>query len=203
MNPGKARKAKKRRKLESQESQESQDVGTARRPTMADCHCRAQPRSKHPDEGLKQNWTDFPLRADNADDWRLHSEASRDTRCVRISQRCQANELVSMLDSLILSTLRRLPGLRRHAIASRKTARGILRLRSPSTAVYFCARAPTPRAVEFRSQIEPSDWSFVTNRYGRPFIAAPAIARTIYFSSLTRRDVLPVLSLIARLLALT
>jgi 4'-phosphopantetheinyl transferase len=30
--------------------------------------------------------------------------------------------------------------------------------------------------------VEPSDWSFVTNRYGRPFIAAPAIARTIYFS---------------------
>src|SRR3982074_2092968 len=34
----------------------------------------------------------------------------------------------------------------------------------------------------FVPQIEPSDWSFVTNRYGRPFIAAPAIARTIYFS---------------------
>ena len=34
----------------------------------------------------------------------------------------------------------------------------------------------------FVPQIEPSDWSFVTNRYGRPFIAASAIARTIYFS---------------------
>jgi 4'-phosphopantetheinyl transferase len=34
----------------------------------------------------------------------------------------------------------------------------------------------------FVPQIEPSDWSFVTDRYGRPFIAAPAIARTVYFS---------------------
>src|SRR5258708_14881311 len=31
-------------------------------------------------------------------------------------------------------------------------------------------------------EVEPSDWRFVANRYGRPFIAAPAIARTVYFS---------------------
>jgi 4'-phosphopantetheinyl transferase len=34
----------------------------------------------------------------------------------------------------------------------------------------------------FIPEIEPSDWSFVTNRYGRPFVASPAIARTVYFS---------------------
>jgi 4'-phosphopantetheinyl transferase len=31
-------------------------------------------------------------------------------------------------------------------------------------------------------EVEPSDWRFVANRYGRPFIAAPAIARPVYFS---------------------
>ena len=30
--------------------------------------------------------------------------------------------------------------------------------------------------------VEPSDWVFVTNRHGRPFIAAPAIERRVYFS---------------------
>jgi 4'-phosphopantetheinyl transferase len=31
-------------------------------------------------------------------------------------------------------------------------------------------------------QIRPSDWSFEIDQYGRPFVAAPAIARTVYFS---------------------
>jgi len=31
-------------------------------------------------------------------------------------------------------------------------------------------------------QVEPSGWSFTTDRYGRPFIAAPAIERTVHFS---------------------
>jgi 4'-phosphopantetheinyl transferase len=34
----------------------------------------------------------------------------------------------------------------------------------------------------FVPEVEPSDWCFVADRYGRPFIAAPAIARTVYFS---------------------
>ena len=34
----------------------------------------------------------------------------------------------------------------------------------------------------FLPQVEPSDWSFVANRYGRPFISAPAFARAVYFS---------------------
>jgi 4'-phosphopantetheinyl transferase len=31
-------------------------------------------------------------------------------------------------------------------------------------------------------QVKPSEWSFVANHYGRPYIAAPAIARPLYFS---------------------
>jgi 4'-phosphopantetheinyl transferase len=31
-------------------------------------------------------------------------------------------------------------------------------------------------------QVEPSGWSFTTDRYGRPFIAAPAMERTLQFS---------------------
>jgi 4'-phosphopantetheinyl transferase len=34
----------------------------------------------------------------------------------------------------------------------------------------------------FVPDVKPSDWCFVTNRYGRPFIAAPATTRTVYFS---------------------
>jgi 4'-phosphopantetheinyl transferase len=34
----------------------------------------------------------------------------------------------------------------------------------------------------FVPEVKPSDWCFVTNRYGRPFIAAPATTRTVYFS---------------------
>jgi 4'-phosphopantetheinyl transferase len=34
----------------------------------------------------------------------------------------------------------------------------------------------------FVPEVKPSDWCFVTNRYGRPFIAAPETARTVYFS---------------------
>ena len=34
----------------------------------------------------------------------------------------------------------------------------------------------------FVPEVEPSDWCFVANRYGRPFISAPAIPRTVYFS---------------------
>ena len=34
----------------------------------------------------------------------------------------------------------------------------------------------------FAPQVKPSEWSFVVNRYGRPYIAAPAIAQTLYFS---------------------
>ena len=34
----------------------------------------------------------------------------------------------------------------------------------------------------FAPEVEPSDWRFVANRYGRPFVAAPALARTVYFS---------------------
>ena len=64
----------------------------------------------------------------------------------------------------------------------RKNSVPILRLRSPSTTIYFCARPSTLRAVEFVPLIEPSDWFFVTDRYGRPFIGAPAIARRVFFS---------------------
>jgi 4'-phosphopantetheinyl transferase len=31
-------------------------------------------------------------------------------------------------------------------------------------------------------QVKPSEWSFVANHYGRPCVAAPAIAQTLYFS---------------------
>lgn len=31
-------------------------------------------------------------------------------------------------------------------------------------------------------EIEPSDWSFAIDQYGRPFVTAPAIAMTVYFS---------------------
>jgi 4'-phosphopantetheinyl transferase len=31
-------------------------------------------------------------------------------------------------------------------------------------------------------QVGPSDWWFVADRYGRPFIAAPAVERPVYFS---------------------
>jgi len=31
-------------------------------------------------------------------------------------------------------------------------------------------------------EIDPADWSFVANRYGRPFVAAPSVTRPIYFS---------------------
>jgi 4'-phosphopantetheinyl transferase len=34
----------------------------------------------------------------------------------------------------------------------------------------------------FAPQVKPSEWSFVVNHYGRPYIAAPAIAQTLYFS---------------------
>lgn len=34
----------------------------------------------------------------------------------------------------------------------------------------------------FRYQVAPSDWSFRRDRYGRPFVAAPATARPVYFS---------------------
>jgi 4'-phosphopantetheinyl transferase len=34
----------------------------------------------------------------------------------------------------------------------------------------------------FVPEVQPSDWCFVANGYGRPFIAAPEIARTVYFS---------------------
>jgi 4'-phosphopantetheinyl transferase len=34
----------------------------------------------------------------------------------------------------------------------------------------------------FVPQVGPSDWCFVAHRYGRPFIAAPAVARPVYFS---------------------
>jgi 4'-phosphopantetheinyl transferase len=34
----------------------------------------------------------------------------------------------------------------------------------------------------FAPNVEPADWSFTTARYGRPFVAAPAIAGNVYFS---------------------
>lgn len=34
----------------------------------------------------------------------------------------------------------------------------------------------------FVPQVEPSDWSFITDRYGRPFVARPITARPVYFS---------------------
>ena len=34
----------------------------------------------------------------------------------------------------------------------------------------------------FVPHVGPSDWCFVADRYGRPFIAAPAVARPVYFS---------------------
>src|SRR5437016_3441226 len=34
----------------------------------------------------------------------------------------------------------------------------------------------------FVPQVGPPDWCFVADRYGRPFIAAPAVARPVYFS---------------------
>jgi 4'-phosphopantetheinyl transferase len=34
----------------------------------------------------------------------------------------------------------------------------------------------------FAPQVEPSDWYFAASSHGRPFIAAPAIARPVYFS---------------------
>jgi 4'-phosphopantetheinyl transferase len=34
----------------------------------------------------------------------------------------------------------------------------------------------------FVPEVEPSDWCFVANRYGRPSIATPALGRTVYFS---------------------
>jgi 4'-phosphopantetheinyl transferase len=34
----------------------------------------------------------------------------------------------------------------------------------------------------FATEVEPSDWCFVANRYGRPSIATPALARTVHFS---------------------
>ena len=34
----------------------------------------------------------------------------------------------------------------------------------------------------FKSQVAPSEWSFTRDRYGRPFVAAPATGRPVYFS---------------------
>ncbi len=34
----------------------------------------------------------------------------------------------------------------------------------------------------FLPDVEPSDWCFVANRYGRPLVATPAIGRAVYFS---------------------
>jgi 4'-phosphopantetheinyl transferase len=31
-------------------------------------------------------------------------------------------------------------------------------------------------------EVKPSDWRFVVNRYGRPYVAAPAIGQAVYFS---------------------
>lgn len=35
---------------------------------------------------------------------------------------------------------------------------------------------------KFVPDVKPQDWSFVTNQYGRPFVVAPAIAQSVYFS---------------------
>ncbi len=34
----------------------------------------------------------------------------------------------------------------------------------------------------FASEVAPSEWSFIADRYGRPFVAAPATASPVYFS---------------------
>src|ERR1700758_1571147 len=34
----------------------------------------------------------------------------------------------------------------------------------------------------FNFDVSPSDWSFTRDRYGRPFVAAPATAAPVYFS---------------------
>ena len=31
-------------------------------------------------------------------------------------------------------------------------------------------------------EVKPSDWRFVTNRYGRPYVVAPAVRQAVYFS---------------------
>ena len=36
-------------------------------------------------------------------------------------------------------------------------------------------------------EIDPADWCFVANRYGRPFVAAPSVPQPIYFSLSYRR----------------
>ena len=35
---------------------------------------------------------------------------------------------------------------------------------------------------KFVPDVNPRDWCFVTNQYGRPFVVAPAIAQAVYFS---------------------
>ena len=151
---------------------------------MADCHCSgATPVPSLPTKGRSKIGQIGLTGGKHLNDWRLHSVTSRDTRCVRISSRCQANELISMLDCWILSTRRRptRPASPRYRRQKNSVPNALSSIAIDDSIFLRTASYASRCRVSFlRSslRIGPS----VTDRYGRPCIAAPAIARPVYFS---------------------